>query len=217
MKRSRMIGGIIAACALLSSWTAAEAQTTTQEKKTSAGLLGNIIGALTNGQTIGNTVKSILGTDKPKEKDIIGTWKYSQPGVSFTTQKTLAKAGGEAMATDIKNKLAGTYSKIGFTDKNTYYTFTSDKKFKGKIDGKNITGTWTYTADDQKIVIKTLLLSITLYAKNTTEGMSFLMESKKFLTTLQALTAFSGNTTLKNIGELSKNYDGIRIGFDMKK
>jgi hypothetical protein len=28
---------------------------------------------------------------------------------------------------------------------------------------------------------------------------------------------FSGNTTVQKVGELSKNYDGIRLGFDMKK
>ena len=47
--------------------------------------------------------------------------------------------------------------------------------------------------------------------------MSFLMESKKLLATLQAITALSKNKTIQGIGNLSKNYDGVRIGFDMTK
>ena len=179
--------------------------------------LGNILGAVTNGQTIGNAIGSILGTDKPKEADLVGTWKYRQPGVAFTSQNTLAKAGGEAIATEIKEKLNSTYSKVGFSATNTYLTLNSDKTFSGKIDGKSLSGTWTYSSSDQKLTMKTLLFSINCYAKKTTGGMSFLMESTKLLTLLQTAAKLSGNTTLQSIGDLSKNYDGVRMGFDMKK
>jgi hypothetical protein len=30
------------------------------------------------------------------------------------------------------------------------------------------------------------------------------------------MSALSGNANLETIGELSKNYDGVRLGFDMK-
>ena len=47
--------------------------------------------------------------------------------------------------------------------------------------------------------------------------MSFLMESKTLLTIFQMVAAISGNNTIKMIGNISKNYDGIRIGFEMAK
>ncbi|MBP3767483.1 MAG: DUF4923 family protein [Prevotella sp.] len=47
--------------------------------------------------------------------------------------------------------------------------------------------------------------------------MALLFESKKLLTVLQTMAALSNDDTYKKFGELSKNYDGIRIGFDMKK
>lgn len=31
------------------------------------------------------------------------------------------------------------------------------------------------------------------------------------------MASLSGNTTVSTIGDLSKNYDGVRIGFDLKK
>ena len=65
--------------------------------------------------------------------------------------------------------------------------------------------------------MKTLLLTINCYAKREYGGISLLFESKKLLNVLQVLASMSGNDTAQKIGELSKNYDGVRLGFDMKK
>jgi hypothetical protein len=34
---------------------------------------------------------------------------------------------------------------------------------------------------------------------------------------LQTVAAMSGNSTLSTIGDLSKNYDGLRLGFEFAK
>jgi hypothetical protein len=34
---------------------------------------------------------------------------------------------------------------------------------------------------------------------------------------LQTMSAMSGNKDLQTIGDLSKKYDGVRVGFDMNK
>ena len=62
-----------------------------------------------------------------------------------------------------------------------------------------------------------LLLSITCYTKREINGISILFEAKKLLTVLQTMSALSGNTNLQTIGDLSKQYDGVRVGFDMKR
>lgn len=182
-----------------------------------ADILGSVLGAATDGQTIGNILTSVLGVDKPSEQDLIGTWHYIQPGVAFTSNNALAKAGGEVAATEARNKLAETYNRLGFQSNNTNLTFKSDKTFSGQLAGRNIGGTWTYDQANQKLTLKTLLFSLPVYARRTTTGMSYLMESKKLLTALQTLTSLSGNTDLQTIGDLSKNYDGVRMGFDMRK
>jgi len=40
-------------------------------------------------------------------------------------------------------------------------------------------------------------------------------ESKNLLKVLQAAAALSGNSTLQTVGDLSKQYDGVRLGFEM--
>ena len=65
--------------------------------------------------------------------------------------------------------------------------------------------------------MKTLLMSMTGYVTRTTSGLSYTFESKKLLSLVQTLSSLSGSSQLSTIGEISKNYDGVRIGFDLKK
>ena len=58
---------------------------------------------------------------------------------------------------------------------------------------------------------------MTGYEKKETSGISVLFESKKLLSLVQTLSSLSGSSQLSTIGEISKNYDGVRIGFDLKK
>ena len=65
-------------------------------------------------------------------------------------------------------------------------------------------------------MLKSLLFNINCYAKKNTQGIALLFEASKLLTVLQMASAMSGNATLGTIGDLSKNYDGVRLGFDFR-
>ena len=83
--------------------------------------------------------------------------------------------------------------------------------------GKTISGTYTYDESTHKVTIKGTLLTLNCYAKRSNgNGIALLFEASKLLNYMQALSALSGNTSLQVLGELSKNYDGLRIGFDMQ-
>ena len=191
-------------------------QTSTQNSATGS-ILGDIFSAATSGQTVGNVLTSVLGLDKMTQKDLIGTWKYSSPGCAFTSQQLLAQAGGEVVATQIKTKLQPTFNTVGINSSNTYVTFNQDGTFTASIAGKQWSGKYTYDEKDGSVKLSSLLLSLNGYVKRNTSGMSLLFESKKILPVLQTIAAMSGNSSLQTIGEISKNYDGVRIGFDMRK
>ena len=113
--------------------------------------------------------------------------------------------------------MAPYFQKAGLSAQNTYATFNEDGTFSAAIAGKKFSGTWTLDEQNAKVTMKTLLLTINCYAKRESGGISLLFESKKLLNVLQVLASMSGNDTAQKIGELSKNYDGVRLGFDMKK
>lgn len=178
-------------------------------------ILGGVLGAITNGDALGNILTSVLGGERPSAEQLIGTWKYAQPGVAFTSDNLLAKAGGEVAASQIKEKLSTYYSSIGVKASNTYLTFNQDLTFSGKIAGKSLSGTYVYDPNTAQITLKTLLFSVNAYVKRSATGMAVLFESKKLLTILQTIAKISGNGTLQSIGDISTNYDGVRLGFDM--
>ena len=178
--------------------------------------LGSIIGSATNGETIGNVIQSVLGLTKVTQKDIVGTWSYQQPGCAFTSEKLLAQAGGEVVATDIKTKLKPYYEKAGLNASSTKVTFTEDGKFSATVAGKTFSGTYTFDEATAKISMRTLLLTVNCYAKKNVSNMGFLFEASKLITMMQTMAALSGNSELQGIGELAKNYDGLRVGFEMK-
>ena len=178
-------------------------------------ILGSILGAATNANTIGNILYDVIGYNKLSQADLIGNWQYYQPGCAFTTENLLAKAGGHVAATKAKEDLAPTYQKLGITSANTYFQFAENGQFAGKIDGQPLSGTYTFNASDQSIQLKTLLLTIKGYVNRNPQGISLLFESKKLLSVLQTISAVSGNSTLSSVGELTKNYDGIRLGLDL--
>lgn len=168
---------------------------------------------------IGNVLTSVLGLDKVTEAGLVGSWRYVNPGVAFTSTNVLAKAGGEVVAQQIENKLKNVYSSVGVKSSNTYFTFGSNKQFEGKLLGTGLSGTYTYDASTGAINMKTALLGINIngYVTGSANGISLLFEGKKLLSLLQTVASLSGNSTLSAIGELSTNYDGLRLGFDMSK
>lgn len=193
-----------------------------------AGLLGyaggnssNTTGSTTSkvGSIVGSILDNVIGSTTFKKADLCAhTWKYKSPGCAFTSENLLAKAGGEIAAKKVEEKLSTYYQKAGFSSSNTYFKFNEDGTFNAKIDGKSWSGTYTFDEKTHAIDLKgRLLLSLNGFATKNSSGISILFESKKLLTIIQTLTALSGNTTLGTIGEISKNYDGIRVGFDLSK
>lgn len=207
------------------SSTTASSLSSSSTASTVAGVLGGLLGggSSNNGSsTVGGIVNGILnnviGSGTFKQADLCAsTWKYSKPGCAFTSENLLAKAGGEVAANTIEEKLSTYYQKVGFSGSNTYVKFNEDGTFESKIDGKSWKGTYTFDEKTHAVQMKGLLLSISGFATRTTSGISLLFESKKLLTLVQTLTALSGNTTLSTIGNISKNYDGVRVGFEMIK
>lgn len=181
------------------------------------GILGSVLSAATDGNTIGNVLGSVLGTNKPSQSDLYGTWRYSQPGVAFTSENLLAQAGGEVAATTARQKLAGTYNTLGIKSSNTSIQFNQDGSFTATIAGKSLSGSYTYDEKDCKVTMKTLLFTMPAYVKKNTTGLSVLFESKKLLNILQTVGSLSGNSNLQTISDLAKNYDGLRMGLDMTK
>ena len=205
------------------STTTSTASSATSTGSSIAGVLGGLLGggsssSSTAGSIINGILDNVIGSSTFKQADLCASaWKYNKPGCAFTSENLLAKAGGDIAANKIESELSTYYTKAGFTSSNTYFKFNTDGTFESKIHGKSWKGTYTFDEKTHAITMKGLLLSISGFATKKTSGVSLLFESKKLLTLVQTLTALSGNSTLSTIGNITKNYDGVRVGFDLAK
>ena len=165
---------------------------------------------------LGGLLDLVVGSVKLSQADIIGTWSYVEPACAFTSENLLAKAGGSVAAKTVNEKLLPVYNSLHISNGNTKLTFNENGQFTGKIGGFPMSGTYTFDAANGLVKMKSLT-TFTAHLTRSTHGMNFTFESKKILTLLQTVSAISGNTSLSTIGDISKQFNGVRLGFAMKK
>ena len=184
---------------------------------TTGSILGSVLTDVLQGGTISNVITSVIGAQTVTANDLVGSWKYSNPGCAFTSDKLLAKAGGEVVAAEIKSKMLPYYQQIGINSQNTVITFNQDGTYSANFRGTPMSGKWTFDASTYKVTLSGMLLSINCYAKRNANGIALLFDASKLLTVLQTAAAMSGNSNIQAVGEISKSYDGVRLGFDFSK
>lgn len=180
------------------------------------GTTTNNSGSSIGSNALGGLLDLVVGSVKLSQADIIGKWSYVEPACAFTSENLLAKAGGSVAAKTVNEKLLPVYKSLHISSGNTQLTFNENGQFTGKIGGFPMSGTYTFDAANGLVKMKSLT-TFTAHLTRSTQGMNFTFESKKILTLLQTVSALSGNTSLSTIGDISKQFSGVRLGFAMKK
>jgi hypothetical protein len=178
------------------------------------GLFGGLLGT---SLTDNSATDFVIGGTRLNQSDLVGTWIYAQPGCVFTSQNLLSKAGGTAATSQIRQKLSSAYSSLGFANNNTGFAFDQNGNFEAVLKGLSLNGTYTFEPSTGKLNLKSNVGTITSYVTRTSNGMSIDMESKMLTSLLQALGSASGSSTITAISNLGKQYDGIRMGFEVVK
>ncbi len=209
-----MIGS---SCGSMSGITGSTSSSSSSSSSSTGSVLGNIIGGIANSGTTSELLNMVIGGVKIDQSQLVGTWYYSEPGCAFTSENLLAKAGGAVAAAKVKEQLQTTYNNLGISSSNTYFTFDSNNNFSAKVKGIPLSGTYTYDSSTSAIKLKTLLFSTTAYVTRTTSGIGLMFESKKLISLLQTTTKLTGNSKIEAVGDIASNYDGVRLGMNMKK
>ena len=179
------------------------------------GILGGVLGGLGSQNTIDGLLGLVIGSVKVSEQELYGAWCYSEPACAFTSENLLAKAGGAVAAEHCKEKLLPVYNTLGINAQNTQFQFTQDHQFAGKVKGIPLSGSYTYDPSSGTIKLQPMLFSTNAYITRTQRGLGLTFESKNLLKVLQTVAALSGNSTLQTVGDLSKQYEGVRLGFEI--
>ena len=177
-----------------------------------------------NSETVQKVVSSVTGGQSVTVSNLQGTWTYVDPAAQLGSDNTLKQIAGAAATTELEKNLKEQCAKVGIVEGVFNYTFNADSTFtsalkKGSLKGTysvneaDKTITFTYTAGTSNRAIYALTASTVLAGDNLT----LLFNADKLLTFLTKVTSLSGNNTLQSLSQLANQYDGLMLGFDLKK
>lgn len=171
---------------------------------------------LLNKNNIEKVVNAVSG--KSTNADITGTWIYSGSAIELKSDNTLSNIGGKAAATVAEEKLNEQLGKIGITSGKLSFTFNADSTFTTKLNKKTLKGTYSYQVKEQSIQLKfAKLIPMSAKVNCTSTSMDLLFNADKLMKLITTIASKSSNSTLKTISSLAENYDGMLMGFNMKK
>lgn len=186
----------------------------------SAQTLKDILGKVVNNSTVSDIVEKVTGVDLLKG-DINGTWNYAGSAVKLESEDLLKSTTAGIAATQIEKKLDEFLVKTGLEAGTFSFTFKEDNTFYTTVKEKDFNGTYTLSEDGKTINLKygksLSSTGITATAQINAETFELLFKADKFLELIQKLTDNTTNATLKTLGTLAGQYDGMKIGIELKK
>ena len=191
-----------------------EVEDATEAQQNLIRLLENIKD-LFNKDNIEKVVNAVTGN---QTIDMTGTWTYSGSAIEFESDNLLQKAGGAAAAAVAEKKLDEQLAKVGIKDGQVSFTFNADSTFTSTVGKRTMTGTYSYDATDKVVHLRYFkLLNMNAKVNCTSTNMDLLFNSDKLLKLIAFISSKSSSTTLKTISSLADSYDGMMLGFALKK
>lgn len=167
---------------------------------------------------LSGVAKAVVGNKATTASSIIGTWTYSGPECQFESENLLAKAGGEMAAKEVEEKMIAVYNKVGMN--NIRYTFNEDGTYSYQMKKRTVTGSYVFD-DTAKTITMTgkLGLKTVAYVTVTGNDMSMVFKADKLMSILKTITGAASkvNSTAATINSVAEAYDGLMLGFELKK
>lgn len=174
------------------------------------------------GALIGGIVDAVKGKKGLSVADMEGTWVYQSPAVNFKSGNFLLKAGGAAAQGAIEDKIAPYYKAVGM-DK-LQLTVNADSTFSFKTRFSTINGTITPDPETDnafdfefKAFKKINIGKMTGNVAIKGDEMTVTYEAGKLLTLVEKIGKFTGMKSLNALSSLLGQYDGLTVGYKLKK
>ncbi len=182
------------------------------------------LGDLFNSETVNSVIGAITNSeDKFEIADLAGTWTYSAPACKFESGDLLKAAGGEVAAASLNKKLATYYKKAGITSSRVSMTF-ADTTFVMKYGKAKLNGNLMKDEESGRYVITFTALNgyvpvMVVDAVITKSGdkLEMLFDVGPFIQVLSTVASKSQNSTLNTITGLLDGYEGILMGFELRR
>lgn len=173
------------------------------------------------GETLGGIAESVLTNKGILKTDITGNWTYAQADCKFTTEDLAKQAGGVLVASKVSEKLSDVYGKIGIKPGAFHFQFNSDSTFVSSLGAKTLKGSYSLKDNcitlEYRIAGKIKTASVNAHIQKAGDNLSLLFNADKLLSLFGQLCSVSNIATLKTVATIAEGYDGMMLGFQMKR
>ena len=168
---------------------------------------------------LSGVIKSAVGDKATTEFSLIGAWEYVAADCQLKGDNILTNLGSEVATAEVEKKISSIYSMAGL---NTLrFTFNSDKTCTYSVNGRVVKGTYEFDSEAKTVTIKSSLFGAKIKANVVILGsnMSFMFDADKILSVVKTITGAASklNASASTINSLISQFDGLRVGFELKK
>ncbi len=214
---------MIKAVSLLLMMIAAVPSASADDKANGGNVLQGLFDKLNDSSSlgkVGDVIQSFVSTADIEMKDLVGTWAYTAPAVSFKSDDLLKKAGGAAAASTVEDKLQ-TYYKMARIQ-SLKLTIGEDSTFTMKFNRVTLKGDITKDEEgnfffNYKAAGKIKIGTIQTYLTKSGNTLNVVYDVSKLMTLIDKVGTYTGNSTVKGVSALLNGYDGITAGFKLTK
>ena len=184
---------------------------------------GQSLKDLLNSSAVKDAVTSVTGGKKLTVENLAGTWTYTNPAVQLEGDNALKNVAGSVAAGELEKKLKTYCAKVGIVEGMFNYVFNNDSTFTNALKKKTLKGTFSVNPDEKTVELKYALggklkvTTLTAHVVISGDELSLLFNADKLLDFLSKISSISDNTTLKMVNKLASEYDGMMLGFELKK
>jgi len=154
---------------------------------------------------------------KLTEQALIGEWQYARPGIKIGGEGVSGAIGGAVLQSKLEQKLETTLQKAGIKPGACVFVFDRQNNVEVRVGRKSRKGTYEYTPEDHRIVLKFGSSSLTeftgqVYLDGT--NLQLLFSADKLVSLLKTVGSAlpSGGAT-----SLLKNFDKMSVGLEFTK
>lgn len=153
-------------------------------------------------------------------EDLVGTWKYSSPAVSFKGDDALATIGGIAASSTIEDKLAPYFKKAGLNK--LKLTVNNDSTFTMTMGKIQLQGTVQKDKDNNLVFNfnaheKISLGKVACMATKSGNKLSLTFNASRLIAIAKKVSSISSNSNFKSISAILERYESLYVGAYMKR
>lgn len=175
---------------------------------------------------VGNLLEDVFTRSKLEVKDLAGEWKVEGSAVNFKSENVLKQIGGRTGASVIEKKLDPWYKKLGMTGGTL--TIDKDGSFTLQLKRMKVTGKVEKAADSKDAATGNFIFRFNKFGTSNmgeceafvTKGMNkmdVMFDASRLQDLMNGIASFSKLKLASAASSLLSSYDGICVGFALKK